>query len=290
MAYGAEPAGAGALAHTIYVRPSRELIAQSWQWPASWHEAFEQTMAELALAAVTRVLEGLPVTERLIALQLTDVCVAFRIEREGSRTYIAVLEFTGPENGPNAPGPNGGCQQPRPADGLVLGLRGSGRIFQLVVFQGYMPAIPGPARNVLSFCVFERVIRTGIDGDCVAHSAATYSNAVRSNSKYPNDLFQYLLGRPSRGVRANHLGVSIANARPTLWPKLWSHTDWPAGIIHQLLPHAVTQFESAKPTPCRCPTSSAARDARSSDELQISVWGMRIEGPLCDLLPGHYLH
>src|SRR5262245_16297537 len=137
MAYGAETAGARALAHTIYVRPSRELIAQSWQWPASWHDSFEQTMSELALAAVTCILEGIPVTEQPITLQLADVSVAFRMQHEGLRTYIAVLEFTGPEIGPDAPGPNGGCQQPRPADGLVLGLRGSGRTFQLVVFQGY---------------------------------------------------------------------------------------------------------------------------------------------------------
>jgi hypothetical protein len=182
MAYGAEPAGAVALAHTIYVRPSREIISQSWQWPASWHEAFEQTMAQIALAAVTCILEGLPVTERLIALQLTDACVAFRIERKGSRTYIAVLTFTGPENGPDAPGPNGGCQQPRPADGLVLGLRGSGRTFQLVVFQGHMPAIPGPAWNVLALWQFEKEMLKDIEKDYVVHSAMTYSNAIRSSS------------------------------------------------------------------------------------------------------------
>jgi hypothetical protein len=302
MACGAEIAGARALAHTIYVRPSRELIAQSWQWPASWHEAFEQTMAQIALATVTCILEGLPVTERLIALQLTDACVAFRIERTASRTYIAVLMFTGPGNGPDAPGPNGGCQQPRPADGLVLGLRGSGRTFQLVVFQGYMPAIPGPARNVLALRLFERAILKGIEKDHAVHSAPTCSNAIQSNSQYPNDLFQQLRESLFRAVQANGIGLSVAmgdsraagdpaaNARTALWPRPGSHADWPVGIIHQLCQHTVAQIECARAAQSRSPTSSEARDARCWDKLQISVRIMRVQGPCCDLLPGHYLH
>jgi len=300
MAYGAEPAGAIALAHTIYVRPSGEIIAQSWQWPASWHEAFEQTMAEIALAAVTCILEGLPVTERPIALQLAGACVAFRIEREASRTYIAVLLFTGPENGPDAPGPNDGCQQPRPAHGLVLGLRGSGRTFQLVVFQGYMPAIPGPARNVLSLRLFERAILKGVEKDYVVHSAATRSNAARPNSPYLNSLFQYFLGSPSRAVQASRIGPSVvqsvalsdgraagdpaAKARTALWPNLRSHPDWPAGI-HQL-------FQNARATsaPYRRSTSTAPGDTRYLDKRRISVWGVRTRTPLCDFPPSQYLH
>ncbi len=183
--------------------------------------------------------------------------------------------------------------------GSVLGLRGCGRTFQLVVFQGYMPAIPGPARNVLSLTVFERAIRNRIDSYYAIHSTTAYWNAVGSNSVYPNDLLQYLLTTPSKGVQAILIGLgvamsdgraasgSVANARPAPLPTLRSDADWPVDI-RQLFQCIAAQDECAQPAPCRYPTSSAARDARCLDVPQASVWGM--QRPLSDLLPGQYLH
>ena len=66
MAYGAEPAGAEALAHTIYIWPSRELVASSWHWPESWHTAFEQAASQIGRAVAVCVLGGLPVSEEML--------------------------------------------------------------------------------------------------------------------------------------------------------------------------------------------------------------------------------
>jgi hypothetical protein len=209
MAYGAEPAGAGALAHTIYIRPSRQLIAQSWQWPPTWHRAFEQATAELGLAVATCLLNGLPVTKRLIAPQLSVEGVEFRVRRRGASVYIAVLEFTGPETGPDAPGPDGGCQQPRSADGLGLGLRGSGRTFHLVVFHGYMP--PMPAQNILSFSLFARAIQNG-NGN--GNDRAVYSNVVNSTGLLHLPA-KYSLATTSGTVQADPFGLGYCHER---WP------------------------------------------------------------------------
>jgi hypothetical protein len=74
--------------------------------------------------------------------------VAFGVRRAGASVVVTVSAFAAPEPPrPDDPGPDGGCRQPSAADGLVLGLRGSGRSFYLAVFHGYMPAIP--AENLL---------------------------------------------------------------------------------------------------------------------------------------------
>ena len=91
MAYGAEPAGPGALAHTIYVRPSRELIVRSWHWPACWHRAFEHATAELGLAAATCILNRLHPTRRLIAQQLSIEGVKFHLRRRGTAIPFGYL-------------------------------------------------------------------------------------------------------------------------------------------------------------------------------------------------------
>ena len=144
MAYGAEPAGADPLAHTIYVWPSRELIARSWHWPESWHAAFEQAASQIACVVASYVLGGLPVTPQPITIELPVGCIRFGVKCWGTSIYIAISEFGGPENpGPDAPGPNGGTRrQPTPADGLILGMRGTGKSFTVVPFYGPLPPIP----------------------------------------------------------------------------------------------------------------------------------------------------
>ena len=153
MAYGAEPAGTDPLAHTIYIWPSLELIARSWHWPESWHVAFEQAASQIGRAVAVCVLGGLPVSERPIAMELSAGCISFSVRLLGTGIYVTITEFEGPEApGPDSPGPDGGCQQPRAADGLVLGLRGSGKCFCLVTFYGYLPPLPveyfGPSEMI----------------------------------------------------------------------------------------------------------------------------------------------
>jgi hypothetical protein len=144
MADGAETVGGACLAHTIYIWPSRALVARSWDWPEAWHEAFAQAASQLGGLVATYVLGGLPVVQQSISVELRAGCVSFSVECRGTSIYIAVSDFEGPdEPGPDAPGPNGGTRrQPYAADGLVLGLRGTGKSFTVVTFYGPLPPIP----------------------------------------------------------------------------------------------------------------------------------------------------
>jgi hypothetical protein len=143
VAKGADIVAGGCPAHTIYIWPSRELIARSWDWPEAWHAAFEQAAGQLAGLIATRVLGGLPLTREPAARQLRAGWVSFRVRCSGTRIYIAILDF----EGPHAPGPDGGTRrQPYPVGGLVLGLRGSGKDFTIVTFYGPLP--PVPAENI----------------------------------------------------------------------------------------------------------------------------------------------
>jgi hypothetical protein len=149
MAYGADPAGGHCSSHTIYVWPSRELTAQSWHWPASWHEAFQHAAGRIGLAVAMCVLEGRPLCAQQAVLRLSMGTLRISVKRRGTSIFVKVHEFTGPETpGPHTPGPDGGARQPSSVDGLILGLRGSGRRSYLVVFHGYMP--PTPTENSLS--------------------------------------------------------------------------------------------------------------------------------------------
>jgi hypothetical protein len=148
MVFDAEAAGAKARSHTIYVWPSNELIAQSWHWPASWHEAFEFATGRIGLAVAVCLLDGRPFARRRVTLDLSLGSVTFSVRRAGTSIVVTVSAFTGPEP-PRPEGPDGGHRQPRAADGLVLGLRGSGRSYYLAVFHGHMPAVP--AENRLPF-------------------------------------------------------------------------------------------------------------------------------------------
>lgn len=140
MAYSAKAARAGSLARTIfiYIWPTDELVARSWQWPAFWHEAFEQAADRIGYAVAMCIAGGRPIGEGQAGLRLSVGCITFSTERRGASISIAVSDFTGPETpGPDAPGPDGGRQQPRSADGLVLGLRKTARNSHLVVFHGF---------------------------------------------------------------------------------------------------------------------------------------------------------
>jgi len=293
MAYGAEPAGVEALAHTIYVRPSRELIAQSWHWPASWHEAFEGATAELALAAATCVLYALPLTRGRIARQLSSECVKFRIRRKGTSVYIAVLEFTGPQTGPHAPGPNGGCQQPRAADGIAVGLRGSGRTFQLVVFHGYMPAIPVPVQKMWSLDLFERAMFNGNDAHEVIHANAAHSDGIL---QFP---VEYLLTTASGISPTNQICIRIAMtagriARHRSPRQLRSHLGLPLNDGQSPWgPCIFTQTQCAGPSPGNYRTSGIVRGSFCLDQAALSslrVWRSQTQTPLCNHLPDEYLH
>jgi hypothetical protein len=148
MAYGAELAGAAAPVRFIYVWPSRELIARSWSWRASWHEAFQDAASRIGLAVAIYLLEGRGLSQRLISLRLSIGFTRFRVKRRGRSILITVVEFTGPDSPePDGPGPDG-PRQPSAVDGLVLGLHGSGKEAYLVVFHGHMP--PVPAGELLS--------------------------------------------------------------------------------------------------------------------------------------------
>jgi hypothetical protein len=105
--------------------------------------AFEQAASQIGRAVAVCVMGGLPVSERPMPIELSAGCICFSVRLRGTAVHVAITEFEGPEHpGPNSPGPDGGCQQPRPVDGLVLGLRGSGKCFCLVTFYGYLPPLP----------------------------------------------------------------------------------------------------------------------------------------------------
>jgi hypothetical protein len=148
MAFSAEPVRGDCLTHTIYIWPSRELVAGSPYWPESWHEAFGQATSQLASVVASYVLGGLPVTQQPITMELPVGCIRFSVRCRETSIYIAVSDFEGPEDpGPDAPRPNGGARrQASRADGLILGLRGTGKGFTVVTFYGPLPPIPAGYR------------------------------------------------------------------------------------------------------------------------------------------------
>lgn len=145
MAYGAEPPRGDTLAHTMYVKPSRALIARSWHWPDSWHDAYEQATTKVARKVAACVLNGLSIVQHSVTMELPAGRISFSVTRWGRSIYIAVSDFEGPDDPePTGPGPNGGTRQPNSADGVVLGLRGTGKNFTIVTFCGHLrPAAAG---------------------------------------------------------------------------------------------------------------------------------------------------
>jgi hypothetical protein len=139
MAFGEQLRDDNALAYTIHVWPTRELVDESWGWPESWHAAYEEFAWMLGLAVATQVLEGGSFARREVEITTSISCVQFRISQTGTTIHITISGFAGP----HAPGPNGGItQQPTAIGGLVLGLHGANRYFYVAVFHGVIPDIP----------------------------------------------------------------------------------------------------------------------------------------------------
>jgi hypothetical protein len=141
MAYATKPAGADPLAHTIYIWPSQELVARSWDWPEARHVAYEHAASEVGREVAVHVLGGLAIREQSIELRLAAGWISFTVRVFGTSIFVSIAAFEEPD-GPDSPGPGGGCEQPRSADGLILGLRGTGKCFSLVTFYGYLPPLP----------------------------------------------------------------------------------------------------------------------------------------------------
>jgi hypothetical protein len=207
MAYGAEPVRGDCLTHTIYIWPSRELVAGSSYWPESWHEAFEQATSQLGCVVASYVLGGLPVTQQPITMELPVGSIRFSVRCRDTSIDIAVSEFEGPEDpGPDAPGPNGGTRrQPSPADGLILGLRGTGKSFTVVTFYGPLPPIPAGYR--LASGTTDQAFRfEGIE-------TKKDGGIIGSNWKVLTDLATFHFERPNAAVPAA-LKTYVLEPRP----------------------------------------------------------------------------
>lgn len=142
MADDRKAVGGGCLTHTLYVWPAFEVIAQSAYWPWWWHRAFERVARQLGEGVACCVLGGLPVCPEAIPMELLPTGkLIFTVHVSGTSIDVVIWDFEGPEDpGPDAPGPNGGMH--RTADGLVLGLRGTGKDFSIATFYGPMRPIP----------------------------------------------------------------------------------------------------------------------------------------------------
>src|SRR5690606_6637981 len=119
-----------------------------WRWPEAWHEAYGRATNQLGGLVASYVLSGLPVSEQPITLRLPcGGSIGYSVRCRGTSVYIIVAEFEGPGT-PNGPGPNGGLRRrPVSAQGLVLGVRGTGKCFTIVTFYGPLPSVP--AGNIL---------------------------------------------------------------------------------------------------------------------------------------------
>jgi hypothetical protein len=240
MANGAEPVRGGCLTHTVYIWPSPALVARSQQWPQSWHEAFEQAANEIGHTVASYVLGGLPVSTRPVLAELPSGSIGFRVTCRGTSIYIAVSEFEGPD-GPDTPGPGSGTRrQHGAADGLVLGLRGTGSSFAVVTFYGRRPAVPAATAD-----------RPRVPG------AVLWSRRTASLGRHPE-------GQPATPctTAAGHGPAAPAGtARPTADYRYRSHAN---------MQHAASDPRLHKSIPT-CPDSDSANrfPAGNTDYLPI---------------------
>lgn len=136
--------GGGCLTHTLYVWPDREVIADSVYWPLAWHLAFDKAARQLGERVACCVLGGLPICPEPISIELLPSgWLEFSVHVSGTSIDVVIWTFEGPDGPePDAPGPNGGVRRST-ADGLVLGLRGTGKSFSITTFyDGPVPRIP----------------------------------------------------------------------------------------------------------------------------------------------------
>ena len=136
--------GGGPLTHTLHVWPTDELIAQSAYWPAWWYQAYERSARRLADGVACCILGGLPDCPEPIRMDLQPSgSLTFSVHLWGTTIEVFIWHFEGPDDPePDAPGPNGGVRR-HTADGLVLGLRGTGKEFSTAPFyDGLVPSVP----------------------------------------------------------------------------------------------------------------------------------------------------
>ena len=220
MAYATKPPGADPLAHTIYVWPSQQLIARSWAWPEAWHAAYEHAASEVGRDVAVRVLGGLAVREQSIELKLGVAWVSFTVRVSETSIFVSITAFEGPD-GPNSPGPNGGCEQPRSADGLILGLRGTGKSFVLVTFYGYLPPLPvgywpGNLKPVLAS-----------KGNGIGNAGNSSGRILKILQEFPMSASDRSDAEP--GVFGAHLEQPAPEGRAAVTPRLAVAVSIPAG-------------------------------------------------------------
>jgi hypothetical protein len=215
MAKGAELVLGGCPPHTIYVKPSRVLIAQSRRWPLGWHSAYERLVQQLSRQVAQLVLNGLPITRQPRDGHLPAGWVMFRVACEGTRIWITVLNFE-----PVAPGPGDGTRAHRPADRFILGVRGSGKGITLVTFYRPLPPIPA-GRSMFAACRRATMPPTGAASENNAPSPRRPATAETA-CRVPSAIVEAgAAAHSSRGNRAVHGGLAprFANAasqkRPT---------------------------------------------------------------------------
>jgi hypothetical protein len=176
MAFSTEPVRGDCLTHTICIWPSRALVAGSAYWPESWHQAFRCATRQVGRVVASYVLGGLAITPQPITMELPVGCIGFSVRCRDTSIYIAVSDFEGPDDsGPDAPGPNGATRrQGSPADGLILGLRGTGKSSTVVTFYGPLSA---HSRGTSP--------SAGGYGPRIQHSAESCAGDVRKLSQRP---------------------------------------------------------------------------------------------------------
>jgi hypothetical protein len=135
MADDRKAVGGGWLTHTLHVWPSDEVIAQSAYWPVWWYQAYARAARQLADRVACCILGGLPDCPEPIAMELQPSgSLTFSAHLSGTTIEVLIWHFEGQDDPePDAPGPDGGVRQ-RAADGLVLGLRGTGKEFSVAPF------------------------------------------------------------------------------------------------------------------------------------------------------------
>lgn len=136
--------GGGPLTHTLHVWPTDEVIALSAYWPAWWYQAYERAARQLADRVACCILGGPPDCPEPIRMELQPSgSLTFSVQLWGTTIEVFIWHFEGPDDPePDAPGPDGGVRQPA-ADGLVLGLRGTGKEFSATPFyDGLVLPVP----------------------------------------------------------------------------------------------------------------------------------------------------
>src|SRR5262249_54120438 len=112
MAYATKPAGAQPLAQTLYHPAAHEPLPGAWGWPEARHLADWHAASEVGREVAVHVLGGLAIREQSIELRLAAGWISFTVRVFDTSIFVSIAGFEGPD-GPDSPGPGGGCEQPR---------------------------------------------------------------------------------------------------------------------------------------------------------------------------------